>query len=240
MLSNALLLALREIRRNLLRSCLTVLGIVIGVSAVITMVTLGNGATRAVADQISSLGSNLLIVRPGQRLGPGRDSAGAPAFKQADVDALQAQIPGIKAVAPLVGQGVTLVAGNNNWSSSVSGSTNDYFVAANWTLASGREFSDDERAAGKAVCVIGATVRRQLFGQRDPIGDRLRIKTFACEVIGLLAPKGQGAMGIDQDDVVVMPLAAVQRRLTGKTDITTILVSLRSATDAGQAMREIA
>jgi putative ABC transport system permease protein len=239
MLSNALLLALREIRRNLLRSCLTILGIVIGVGAVITMVTLGNGATRAVADQISSLGSNLLIVRPGQRLGPGRDSAGAPPFRQADVDALRAQLGGVKAVAPAVGQGVTLVAGNNNWSSSVNGTTNDYFITGNWKLASGRQFSDDELAAGKAVCVIGDTVRRQLFGSRDPVGDALRIKAFSCEVIGLLSPKGQGAMGMDQDDVVVMPLATVQRRLTGKTDISTILVSLKGSADAGQAMRQI-
>jgi putative ABC transport system permease protein len=240
MLSNAFLLALREIRRNLLRSFLTVLGIVIGVGAVITMVTLGNGATRVVADQISSLGSNLLIVRPGQRLGPGRDSAGAPAFRQADVDSLQAQLTGIKAVAPAVGFGVTLVAGNNNWSSTVSGTSNAYFITGNWKLASGRQFSDDELAAGKAVCVIGNTVRRQLFGNRDPVGDTLRIKGFSCEVIGLLAPKGQGAMGMDQDDVVVMPLATVQRRLTGKTDISTILVSLNSSADAGQVMRQIA
>jgi putative ABC transport system permease protein len=193
-----------------------------------------------VADQISSLGSNLLIVRPGQRLGPGRDSAGAPAFRQADVDSLQAQLTGIKAVAPAVGFGVTLVAGNNNWSSTVSGTSNAYFITGNWKLASGRQFSDDELAAGKAVCVIGNTVRRQLFGNRDPVGDTLRIKGFSCEVIALLAPKGQGAMGMDQDDVVVMPLATVQRRLTGKTDISTILVSLNSSADAGQVMRQIA
>ena len=239
MLSNAFLLALREIRRNLLRSFLTVLGIVIGVGAVITMVTLGNGATRAVADQISSLGSNLLIVRPGQRLGPGRDSAGAPAFRQADVDAVRDQLAGIKAVAPVVGFGVTLVAGNNNWSSSVTGTTNAYFITGNWRLASGRQFSDDELAAGKAVCVIGNTVRRQLFGNRNPVGDALRIKGFSCEIVGLLAPKGQGAMGMDQDDVVVMPLATVQRRLTGKTDISAILVSLNSSADAAQVMRQI-
>jgi putative ABC transport system permease protein len=239
MLSNAFLLALREIRRNLLRSFLTVLGIVIGVGAVITMVTLGNGATRAVADQISSLGSNLLIVRPGQRLGPGRDSAGAPAFRQADVDALRDQLAGIKAVAPVVGFGVTLVAGNNNWSSSVSGTTNAYFITGNWRLASGRQFSDDELAAGKAVCVIGNTVRRQLFGNRNPVGDTLRIKGFSCEIIGLLASKGQGAMGMDQDDVVVMPLATVQRRLTGKTDISTMLVSLNGSAEPAQVMRQM-
>ena len=124
MLLNALLLALRAIRRNLMRSFLTVLGVVIGVAAVITMVTLGNGATRMVSDQISGLGSNLLILRPGQQLGPGRDSAGAPNFKLADVEALQTQIPALKAVAPLVGSKVTLVAGNQNWQSQVSGTSN--------------------------------------------------------------------------------------------------------------------
>ena len=116
MLLNALLLALRAIRRNLMRSFLTVLGIVIGVAAVITMVTLGNGATRMVSDQISSLGSNLLILRPGQNLGPGRDSAGAPAFKLADVEAIENQVPSLKAVAPVVGSKVTLVSGAQNCS----------------------------------------------------------------------------------------------------------------------------
>ena len=137
MLLNALLLALRAIRRNLMRSFLTVLGVVIGVAAVITMVTLGNGATRMVSDQISGLGSNLLILRPGQQLGPGRDSAGAPNFKLADVEALQTQIPALKAVAPLVGSKVTLVAGNQNWQSQVSGTSNDYFTAGNWQIAAG-------------------------------------------------------------------------------------------------------
>ncbi|MCE1181943.1 MAG: ABC transporter permease [Rhodocyclales bacterium] len=227
MLLNALLLALREIRRNLLRSFLTILGIVIGVAAVITMVTLGNGATRMVAQQISSLGSNLLMVMPGQRLGPGRDSAGAPKFKIADVEAIQQQINGLKAVAPVIGSSVTLVAGTENWSSTVSGTSNDYFIAGNWTLASGRKFTDDEDRAGKAVCVIGNTVRKELFGNQNPVGNSIRVKTFDCEVIGLLAAKGQGGMGQDQDDTVLMPLRTVQRRLTGSLDIGTIMVSLK-------------
>ena len=186
MLLNALLLALRAIRRNLMRSFLTVLGIVIGVAAVITMVTLGNGATRMVSDQISSLGSNLLIMRPGQNVGPGRDSAGAPAFKLADVDAIQNQIPALRAVAPMVGSKVTLVAANQNWSSQVSGTTNAYFSAGNWNIAQGRSFEEDEEAAGKAVCVIGNTVKKQLFGNTSPIGNELRVKNFACQIVGLL------------------------------------------------------
>ena len=239
MLLNALLLALRAIRRNLMRSFLTVLGIVIGVAAVITMVTLGNGATRMVSDQISSLGSNLLIMRPGQNVGPGRDSAGAPAFKLADVDAIQNQIPALRAVAPMVGSKVTLVAANQNWSSQVSGTTNAYFSAGNWNIAQGRSFEEDEEAAGKAVCVIGNTVKKQLFGNTSPIGNELRVKNFACQIVGLLTAKGQGAMGQDQDDVVLMPIRTVQRRLTGTQDVSTVLLSMRDGVSSSTVMENI-
>lgn len=238
-LLNTFLLALREIRRNLMRSFLTVLGIVIGVAAVVTMVTLGNGATQVVSDQISSLGSNLVMIRPGQRLGPGRDSAGAPAFKRADADALRGQINGLEEVVPVAGTSVTVVAGNNNWSTSVSGTTNGYLKAGNWRIAGGREFLEEEERAGKAVCIIGATVRRELFGARNPLGDEIRVKSFACQVVGLLAAKGQGAMGMDQDDTVLMPLATVQRRLTGNQDVSSLMVSLRDGTDAQSVMQQI-
>ena len=239
MLLSALLLALREIRRNLMRSFLTVLGIVIGVAAVITMVTLGNGATRMVSDQISSLGSNLLMLRPGQRLGPGRDSAGSPSFRKADVEAIRSQVSSLQVVAPVAGSSVTLVAGNNNWSASINGTTNAYLIAGNWKLAAGREFLDDEERAGKAVCIIGETVRKELFGSRNPLGDEIRVKTFTCQVIGLLASKGQGAMGIDQDDIVLMPISTVQRRLTGTQDIPTMMIALQNGADTPAVMAQI-
>ena len=233
MWGNTFLLSLRAIRRNLLRSFLTVLGIVIGVAAVITMVTLGNGATQAVRDQISSLGSNLLMVRPGQRLGPGMGGAGAPSFKESDVEAISSQIGGLKAVAPEVRAGVTVVANGKNWATTVTGSTDAYFTTSNWTIASGRSFSDDEEASGAAVCVIGATVRRELFGvASDPIGEQVRIKSFSCKVIGTLASKGQAAMGQDQDDTIIVPLRTAQRRVTGSTRVNTILVSMRDGADA--------
>jgi putative ABC transport system permease protein len=224
MLWNTLLLALRAIRRNLMRSILTVLGIVIGVAAVITMVTLGKGATQSVSDQISSMGSNLLLVLPGQRFGPGAEPA--PSFKTADVDAIRNQISGARLVAPLVSRSATAVYQANNWSTSVTGSTNDYFQAGNWALAAGRGFTEAEERAGKAVCVIGDTVRDKLFGRQSPVGSEIRIKQFACEVIGLLRPKGQSAMGQDQDDVVVMPLRTVQRRLSGSLDVSRVMVSV--------------
>ena len=225
MLWNTLLLALRAIRRNLMRSFLTVLGIVIGVAAVITMVTLGNGATQSVSDQISSMGSNLLMLRPGQRYGPG--SEGAPNFKLADIEAIRNQISAAAAVAPVSSKTVTAVYQARNWSTVVTGSSNDYFQAGNWQLAAGRTFSETEERSGRAVCVVGEAVRENLFGRQNPVGSEIRIKQFACEVIGLLKSKGQSAMGSDQDDTVIMPLRTVQRRLTGSQDVNRLTVSVR-------------
>ena len=226
---NTLLLALRSIRRNLMRSFLTILGIVIGVSAVITMVTLGNGATLAIQNQISGLGTNLLQVRPGQRMGPG--SGGAPAFKDVDADAIAQQIGGVLAVAPEGRTSATVVAGGRNWTSSIIGSTNAWLQTGNWTVQSGREFSDAELRAGAAVCVIGSTVQRELFGGKDAVGQQLRVKAFSCEVVGVLGTKGQGAFGNDQDDVVLLPLKTLQRRVTGSTRVQTLLVSMQDGSD---------
>ncbi len=234
MLLNTLLLALRSIRRNLLRSFLTILGIVIGVSAVITMVTLGHGATQAVQAQISSLGSNLLMVRTGQRQGPGGGGGGggAPSFKEADADAILDQIGGIQAVAPEGRIGVTVIANGRNWATNVSGSSNAWFVTGNWKLASGRMFTDAEQQAGAAVCVIGETVRREIYGGTRGLGEQLRIKQFSCEVIGVLASKGQAAMGNDQDDTVLVPLHTLQRRVTGNQKVATLLVSMQEGSDS--------
>ncbi|MFA7399763.1 MAG: ABC transporter permease [Sideroxydans sp.] len=234
-----LLLALREIRRNLMRSFLTVLGIVIGVAAVVTMVTLGNGATQSVSDQISSLGSNLLMLRPGQRMGPGSGGSGAPAFKVEDAEAIKSQVDSLNAVAPTVNRAAVLIAGTRNWSTSITGTTEDYFAAGNWTLAQGRIFNSSEERAGKAVCVVGATVQKELFEGRSPVGEMMRVKQFSCEVIGVLAAKGQSGMGRDQDDTVVMPLRAVQRKLTGKPDVNTILISMMDGASSTQVTNRI-
>jgi putative ABC transport system permease protein len=231
---NTLLLALRSIRRNLMRSFLTILGIVIGVSAVITMVTLGNGATLAIQNQISGLGTNLLQVRPGQRMGPGGSGGSVPAFKDTDADAIASQIGGILAVAPEARTGSTVVANGRNWTSSIIGSTNEWLVTGNWKLSEGRNFSDDELRAGSAVCIVGETVRRELYGQRPALGDQLRVKQISCEIIGILASKGQGAFGNDQDDMVLFPLKTLQRRLTGNTRVNTLLVSMADGSDANR------
>ena len=238
MVWNALLLALREIRRNLLRSSLTILGIVIGIAAVSTLVTIGSGATIQVTDQIASLGSNLLMVTPGQHIGMGQRSS-APPFQLADAEAITREVDNVAAVAPSAAKSVTVVAGNRNWTTRATGTDDRYFAVANWQIAGGRSFSDTELHAGKAVCVIGATVARELFGDRDPLGDTLRIEEFACQVIGMLRAKGQSTMGSDQDDLVLLPLRAFQRRIAGNRDISLIQVSLRDGDATAATSAEI-
>ncbi|EIJ33751.1 ABC transporter permease [Thiothrix nivea] len=240
MLWNSFLLALREIRRNLMRSFLTILGIVIGVSAVITMVTLGNGATQAVKDQVASLGSNLLQIRSGQRMfGPPGSGQRAPSFEMADVEAIQERITGLAAVAPEISRTATVVSAANNWSTSVTGSTNDFLQAGNWTLAAGREFTNAEVEGGQTVCIIGETIRRELFGTAQPLGETMRVKNFSCEIIGILASKGQASMGRDQDEIVVMPIRAVQRRLTGNREVSSIQVSVQNESDIDRVKNEL-
>lgn len=240
MLWNSFLLAIRGIRRNMLRSFLTILGIVIGVSAVITMVTLGNGATQAVKDQVASLGSNLLQIRSGQRMfGPPGSGGRAPSFEMSDVEAIQERISGLAAVAPEVSRTATVVSAANNWSTSVTGSTNDFFKAGNWTMVAGREFTKAEIDGGQTVCVIGETIRRELFGTAQPLGESMRVKNFSCEIIGILGSKGQASMGRDQDEIVVMPIRAVQRRLAGNRDVSNIQVSVQNENDIDRVTTEL-
>ncbi len=230
MWGNAFILALRQIWRNPMRSLLTVLGIVIGVAAVITMVTVGNGATQAVREQIESLGSNQLMIRPGQRMGPG-GSAGAPSFKLEDVDAIANQIAGVKAVAPQRQQSMTVVAQGRNWSTQVIGSSNQYFILDNRQIRQGRYFEPQEEHSGAAVCVIGTTIEKEIFGSSNAVGQMLRTGQFSCRVVGVLESKGQAAIGGDQDDLVVMPIQTFQRRVSGNTRVSAILVSVDSQID---------
>ncbi len=238
MLWNALLLAVREIRRNVLRSFLTILGIVIGVAAVIIMVTVGSGATAQVTQQIASLGTNLLMIRPGQRLGPGQIST-APPFKVADAEAIAREIGSVEAVAPASSQRVTAIYGNENWATTVIGGDNQYFKVRNWEIAAGREFTQSELRSGSAACVIGATVRKELYGGQDPIGTKLRLQKLSCQVIGLLQAKGQSTMGSDQDDLVLIPLRAFQRRIAGNQDVGLLQISVRDGVSTARAQQEI-
>ncbi len=238
MLWNAFLLALREIRRNILRSVLTILGIVIGVAAVIVMVTLGDGATRQVTRQIESLGSNLLMIRVGQHMGPGQQSS-APPFSLADAAAIGREVPAARTVAPSSSLAITAIAGNRSWSTTVTGTDNAFFNVRNWELEAGRLFSTSDLHGGRSVCVIGATVRRELFGSMDPVGQKLRLKTMACEVVGLLRSKGQSGMGMDQDDLVVMPLRTFQRRISGNLDVTLLQISVQDGVSTEETTKEL-
>jgi putative ABC transport system permease protein len=238
MLGNALLLAFRELRRNVMRSVLTMLGIIIGVAAVIVVVTLGGGATQQVSQQISSLGSNLLMVSVGKRMGPGQVS-GAEAFKLADAEVLAKDVDGLVAVAPVASGSTTAIYANENWSTNVSGTTEDFFAVSNQPVAEGRLFTASEARLGAAVCVIGQTVANKLFGQQNPLNNRIRLQKLSCEIIGVLKAKGQSTMGTDQDDLVVLPLRTYQRRIAGNQDVNLIKVSVRDGMDTEKVKHDI-
>lgn len=233
-------LALHAIRRNVLRSSLTVLGIVIGVAAVIAMVTIGAGATAKVASDLASLGTNLLLVRPGQgQMGPGGARSNAPALEIEDARAILREISGIAAVAPTASQPLQAIAGSSNWSTTVTGSTASFLPVRGWTLSSGRSFTESEVRAGKAVCLIGATVRRELYGGRDPLGERMRLGRLACEVIGTLQSKGESTFGQDQDDFVLVPLRWFQRRIAGNLDVGAIFASARDGVSTSKVQADL-
>jgi len=238
MLWNTVLLSLREIKRNIMRSFLTVLGVVIGVASVITMVTIGSGATLQIRQQIASMGSNLLMVSPGKRLGPGLDSS-TVAFKEADAAAITREVGSIAAIAPSASQSIMTIYGNQNWTSQVTGSDNQYFKVTNRSISSGREFSESELRNGGAVCIVGQTVRKKLFGGQKVLGEKIRIQKLSCEVIGLLEAKGQNTMGMDQDDIVIVPLRMFQRRITGNQDVSIIQVSIQEGAPTEKAQRDI-
>ena len=241
MIWNAFAIALREISRNMTRAFLTVLGIFIGTAAIITMVTLGQGATLAVKAQISSLGNNLLTLRPGAGFGSRGASAGVPHFTEKDAVVIGEQIAGIAAVAPVRNASLSTIHLQNARVSSVTGTTPAYFEINKWKLAEGRLFTTADLRSGAAVCVIGNTVRKELFGAENPIGAKLRIGKASCEVIGLLVAKGQAGMG-DQDDTIILPLSALQRRMVGKTssqDISQISISAKDGVDSNALITEI-
>jgi putative ABC transport system permease protein len=211
MFFNAFILALREIRRNITRAFLTVIGVVIGVAAVVTMVTLGRGATEMVKSQISNLGSNLMILRPGQGWG----QWGAPLFSLNDVQAVREQVSGVRAAAPLAMGNAPAVFMENVRNTDYQGTTPEYFDIAGWKLSEGRFFDQDDLRKGAAVCVIGETIRKELFGSVPAVGQKIRLRKTSLMVIGVTAVKGQGGFGDDLDDNILLPVTTMQRRLAG-------------------------
>ncbi|MGD9006274.1 MAG: ABC transporter permease [Desulfobacteraceae bacterium] len=221
-------LALREIRRNVLRSSLTALGIIIGVAAVIIMVTLGSGATAKVTGDISKLGSNMLQVWVGQafrRTGGVRSDA--PPFKMDDAAAIAQQISGIEAVAPVSIKPLLAIYSNTNRSTNVTGSTAEYLKVRDWNIANGHMFTEREARSGQAVCVLGETVRTNLIGNQDPIGQKIRLGKITFRVIGVLEAKGQSSFGGNPDDFILIPIKTFHRRIAGNANVGSIIVSAR-------------
>ena len=219
-------LALRALQRNKLRSLLTMLGIVIGVGAVVAMVGIGNGAKAQVEAQIATLGQNVILIFPGSSFSGGvqSGSGGVGTLKLEDAKAIADEVPGVVAVSPGTRVTSQLGFGNQNWSTSVAGEAPEYFDIRQWEIVGGAGFTEQEVRAAAKVAVIGATVAKQLFGEEEPIGQIMRVRNVPFQVIGVLKPKGTSIMGSDQDDVVVVPYSTVMKRLSGITNLRMISV----------------
>ena len=240
MIINAFLLALKEIRRNILRSFLTILGIVIGVASVIAMVMIGDGTTANVKENISKLGTNMLTLRVGQeRRGPPKEDNSAKPFTEGDISAIKNEVQNIKAVASENNTRINIVYGNKSNSASVIGTNNDYFVIKDWEVTDGRIFDESELNSGKSSCIIGTTMVKQLFGEDNPIGTNIRLKNLSCNVIGVLKSKGASAFGSDQDEIIIVPLKMFQQKIKGDKDISSILISITSGKYIENAKTEI-
>ncbi len=237
--------AARAIWRNRMRSGLTMLGIIIGVAAVIAMVSVGKGADRFVQQQIASLGTNLLIVIPGAVTSGGARSGwgGASTLTLADVEAIRRSVPSIAAVTPTRRQIQQVIYGNLNWSSVIQGVSPDFVRVRDWSVQSGSFFTERHEKSASKVALLGMTVVRNLFAPgQDPVGSTVRIKNVPFKVIGVLTPKGQSSWGQDQDDVVVIPFSTAERRVMGSEILGTvdlIYASTRRSTDLGPAVEEV-
>ncbi len=227
--------SLRSLKANKMRSALTTLGIVIGVAAVVAMFAIGTGANQRVTEQISSMGSNLLVVRSGSLTSGGARMGGgaSPTLSFADVDAIMKECPAVGKAAPTESRTVQIIYGNLNWSTRAEGTTPPMLDIRNWTISSGRNFNDSEvRSAGK-VCLIGQTVVTNLFGDEDPVGKIVRVKKIPMTVVGVLGKKGTNAMGQDQDDTLIIPITTAQKRVFGSRFQGRVSTVLVKAADAG-------
>ena len=237
----ALRIALRALRRNKLRSFLTMLGIIIGVGAVIAMVAIGEGAKKRVQDQIAGLGTNLLVVLPGtMTLGGARTgSGGVQTLVATDARAIMQEVPVVSLASPALRQVLQVIAADQNWSTVVQGVAPEFQQIRNWQVEEGRFISEADVDSTAKVALIGRTVAYNLFGSESPIDAIIRIKKIPFRVIGVLGPKGQTGMGTDQDDVVMIPYATMQKRIMGITYVQQIVVSAVSADKTQEAQQQI-
>ena len=239
-------IALRALRVNRTRSALTMLGVVIGVAAVIAMVGVGTGATARIQAQIQSIGSNLIIVLPGSLSSNGvRLGSGAVAtLTEDDAKAIAAECPSVAAVAPSVRGGVQVVYGSNNWATSVQGVTPDYMTIRDYTMLSGLFFTDQDVDAAAKVAVLGETVVKNLFGNSDPTGQVAIIKNVPFTVVGVLTPKGQSPSGQDQDDIILLPISTAKQKVLGTNKanakaVSTLMVQASAPAAMDQAQQEM-
>ncbi len=236
------LIAMRALARNKLRSILTMLGIIIGVGAVIAMVSVGQGAQQQAQQQIAAMGSNMLFVqsgtvnRGGMRMGWGATKT----LIYEDMVAILRECPSVKAAAPGSQASAQVVFGNDNWSTTINGTEPQYFDIRSWPMAEGSSFSQDDVSMAANVAVIGETVRKNLFGATDPIGETVRINNLPFKVVGLLIPKGtSAAMGQDQDDIILIPITTLQKKITGQDWLRWIMVSAVSKDASYTAQQQI-
>ncbi|TLD85272.1 FtsX-like permease family protein [Helicobacter sp. MIT 11-5569] len=244
MILNAFFLAFRQIRRNFLRALLTMLGIIIGVGAVIIMITLGNGTTQVITERMSSLGSNILLVFPARNQNVG--GGGRRLFSLENIKALNLQVGFLtRAIAPISMTSSLVQFRQENTQTQIQGVNTDYFIATNWNVTSGTTFSAQDYRAGSNTCIIGTSVRKNLFDKSstNPLGSRIRLGNIVCECIGVLEEKGQGAMGNDQDDVILLPLRTYQRSISKSStlyNISRLMISLKDNVDSTFASQQIA
>ena len=213
----ALRSALKALAANALRSVLTMLGIIIGVAAVITMIAVGRGATERVQEQMKGLGSNIMLVLPGgvSQAGVRLGAQTRQRLTEEDAQAIAFEIPEVQVAAPTSRTSGQAVFGNTNWGTTIFGVTNDYLEARDWGLQSGRLFDGAELSGSAKVAWVGATVARELFGDQDPVDQTVRVRGIPMKVLGVLATKGQNSMGQDQDDVIMVPISTLRNRLWG-------------------------
>lgn len=237
-------IALRALRVNKMRSALTMLGIIIGVGAVITMLAVGTGASQRISEQISSMGSNLIIILPGATTAGGvRMGAGTqPTLSMGDVEAIKREITSVSYAAPDLSEVTQVVYGNQNWATGVRGTTPDILNVRDWPLESGRSFTEQDIKSATKVCMLGQTVIENLFSNIDPIGKIVRIKKVPFTVVGILSRKGQSPRGQDQDDVIYVPITTAQKKLIGTVFpgmVRIIMVKARSTEDLSTAEKKI-
>lgn len=217
MILNAFVLALRQIRRNFLRAFLTMLGVIIGVGAVVTMISLGNGVTKQTSDTFTSLGRNLILVFPARAMNLGGSNLRRN-FTAQEVKELNERMRGyVAAIAPISQSSTLLQFQSQNTTTQVQGIDKHFFEVTQWDSAQGRVFEDNEYKVGSNVCVIGESVRKNLFGEKNPLGTKIRLSNIVCECVGVLESKGQGGMGNDQDDVLLLPMKTFSRSISGNT-----------------------